>query len=180
MWATEGEDFGQYFSNQFTEAYEELDDAGWTTEYAWGGGGCDPCPGDPPDGDDLASLGMDEEYIHYGEYFFTRLHMRYTPQQVAEHGEVNLYPTNLTEQKQYRYIEYKWALEDIFPVCGVGMVENPGSCESDPTDQDPQSNPDDSIDIITENGCGGGCDGSGGAALGLWFLGAGLLRRRIK
>ena len=37
-----------------------------------------------------------------------------------------LYQSNLTDQMQYRYIEYKYELEDRFPICGVGMADDPG------------------------------------------------------
>ena len=137
MWETQGEEFGRFVADQFSSAYEEEDSAGWMLEYAWGGGGCDPCTGTPPDGTDLVSLGMNEEYVHYGQYYFTRLHMRYTPQQVQE--EVMLYSSNIFSQEQIRYIEYKPELEDRFPVCGVGMVEDPNSCDEIPGE--PSSDP---------------------------------------
>ena len=35
---------------QFKENYEEANDASWTVEYAWGGGGCDPCSLTPRSG----------------------------------------------------------------------------------------------------------------------------------
>jgi hypothetical protein len=174
MWDSEGEEFGQFVSSNFTDAYESEESAGWLLEYAWGGGNCDPCAGSPPDQADLVSLGMDEETVHYGNYYFTRLHMRYTPQQVEE--ELVLYHTNIAEQSQIRYIEYKEELEDRFPVCGIGMADNPGSCDEDGSGA---SGDDDlSSGDIREAGCGGGCDSSGGMLAGLWLLAAGLVSRR--
>jgi hypothetical protein len=168
MWDSEGEEFGEYYSSQFSDGYTDLEDAGWTMEYAWGGGGCDPCPGNPPDGNDLSSLGMDEDYIHYGDYFFTRLHMRYTPQQVEEHGEVTLYHTNIYDQEQYRFIQYKWELEDRFPTCGRATPENPGSCDGEPgaASEDTAG----ASGELREPGCGG-CSSGGFSAMGLWLLG---------
>ena len=174
MWETQGEEFGQYVSSNFTAAYESEDSAGWLLEYSWGGGNCDPCAGTPPDQTDLVSLGMNEETVHYGNYYFTRLHMRYTPQQVEE--ELVLYHTNIAEQSQIRYIEYKEELEDRFPVCGLGMVDDPGSCNGGggASDDDDELASGD----IRDAGCRGGCDSTGGAFAGLWLLAAGLLSRR--
>lgn len=194
MWETQGEEFGQFVSDQFSNGYEEEDSAGWMLEYAWGGGGCDPCTGTPPNGEDLVSLGMNEEYVHYGEYYFTRLHMRYTPQQAQE--EVMLYNSNIFSQEQIRYIEYKPELEDRFPVCGVGMVEDPDSCE-DPHGEpsgEPSSEPsgepssptsettdthDDHDHDDHEGGCGGCQSNSSTAPTLLLFLLPLILRRRI-
>ena len=135
MWESDGEEFGYFVSHQFTEAYEEEDSAGWMLEYAWGGGGCDPCSGTPPPQEDLVSLGLDSELVHYGQYYFSRLHARYTPQQATE--ELMLYHTNIFEQSQIRYIEYEPYLEDRFPVCGIGMVDDPQTC--DDVDGEPSS-----------------------------------------
>ena len=128
MWETQGEEFGTYYSDRFRQSYEAVNDAAWMVEYAWGGGGCDPCTGTPPNGEDLVSLGVDQELVHYSDYFFTRLHMRYAPDQVDE--ELMLYNSNLTDQIQQRYIIYKPEMEEHFPICDVGMVDNPGTCDN--------------------------------------------------
>ena len=39
-----------------------------------------------------------------------------------------LYSTNDTANTQLRYILYDRYLEDRYPVCGQGMVDDPGSC----------------------------------------------------
>lgn len=170
MWLSEGESFGEYYSDQFTKGYQGTTEAAWTMEYAWGGGGCDPCSGTPPDGDDLVSLGLNEEYIHYGEYFFTRLHMRYTPQQVDE--EIMLYLSGITDPDQYRFIEYNPQLEDRFEVCGVGMVDNPRSCDDQGSDGvDQQGN-------TTVGSSCGGCSGRAAASPIALFLGLISLYRR--
>ena len=119
-------EFGEYYAEQFTNGYEETENGAWTVEYAWGGGGCDPCSG-TLQMLLIVALGVNEELVHYSDYFFTRLHTRYTPAQATE--ELMLYQSNLTEQMQYRYIEYKYELEDRFPICGVGMADDPGSCD---------------------------------------------------
>ena len=176
MWdSLDEQSFGEYYAEQFTDAYEETDSGAWTVEYAWGGGGCDPCSGTPPDGSDLVALGLNEDLVHTSDYFFTRLHTRYTPAQATE--ELMLYQSNITDQEQYRFIEYKYELEDLFPVCGVGMVDEPGSCDN-PNEQTDPSNE----DSDTEQGCGGRSSGSsGGMTLGVWLIGLlGFSRRRSR
>ena len=128
MWESQGEEFGTYYSDRFRQNFEEVEDAAWMVEYAWGGGGCDPCPGTPPDGNDLISLGLEENRIHTSDYFFTRLHMRYAPAQIDE--ELMLYNSNLYDQIQQRYIVYKPEMEEHFPMCDLGMLENPGTCDN--------------------------------------------------
>ncbi|MEC7984447.1 MAG: DUF2330 domain-containing protein [Myxococcota bacterium] len=171
MWESEGEEFGTYYSDRFKTAYEAVDDAAWMVEYAWGGGGCDPCSGTPPDAEDLVSLGLDQDLVHYGDYYFTRLHMRYAPQQIDE--ELMLYNTNLYDQIQQRYIVYDEQLEDRFPVCDVGMVEDPGSCDSNPADGSSADG-----DSAAAQSCGG-C-ATGGIEIGLFGFVLGIMgiRRR--
>ena len=179
MWESEGETFGEFYAQKFRIAYEETNEGAWTTEYAWGGGGCDPCTGTPPDGTDLLSLGVEEELIHYSDYFFTRLHMRYTPDQADE--EVMLYNSNLYDQQQIRYIDYLYELEDSLPVCGLGMVDDPGTCsDTEEPSSEPTAEP-------TEEGseedpsAASSCSGcaSGGEPIGLiWLFGLLFSRRR--
>jgi len=40
--------------------------------------------------------------------------------------------TGRTDQEQMRYIDYVYELEDRFPICGVGMVSDPGTCNYAP------------------------------------------------
>ncbi len=169
LWQPENDQsFEEYFVQQFGDAYNEVNDGAWTVEYSWGGGGCDPCSGTPPDASDLVSLGVDEDLVHNSDYFFTRLHTRYTPAQATE--ELMLYHSNILDSAQYRFIEYKYELEDQFPTCGVGNVENPGSCDND-EDQN------DDLDNSTNTGCGG-CASGGTTALSLWLVSFWSLRRR--
>ena len=177
MWETQGEDFGDFYAQTFREAYETMEEGAWTTEYAWGGGGCDPCTGTPPDGTDLISLGVNEDLIHTSDYFFTRLHMRYTPEQADE--EVMLYNSNIMDQQQIRYIEYLYELEDSLRVCGLGMVDDPGTCFPQ---EEPSAEP--SNDVNEENqesSSASSCSGcaSGGEPIGfLWLFGLLFSKRR--
>ena len=170
LWETQGEEFGQFYADKFTTGYEAQNEGTYIVEYSWGGGGCDPCTGDPPSGNDLISLGVDEDSIYYSDYYFTRLHMRYTPEEADE--DLMLYHSNLTEFSQIRYIEHESFLEDRFPVCGEGMIENPGSCESFNTYEGDR-------DVNTTTGCGGCSAGGMEGVLGVWFMGTlAALRRR--
>ena len=56
----------------------------------------------------------------------SRLHIRYSPSAIT--GDLMLYPTRQTENSQQRYIDYNSSLEQEFPICGQGYVENGGSC----------------------------------------------------
>jgi hypothetical protein len=115
--------------DEFIPSYlEELDaslsgQAGWVTEYSWSlTTNCDPCTtGQGIVPDDLAALGFDG---YHG--WLTRLRVRYTPEQATQ--DLALYGTGRTESSQIRYIQYNPDLEYIFPVCGEGMVDNPGVC----------------------------------------------------
>lgn len=182
MWdSLEDQSFGEYYAEQFTNAYEETDSGAWTVEYAWGGGGCDPCSGTPPDASDLVALGLNEDLVHTSDYFFTRLHTRYTPAQATE--ELMLYQSNITDQEQYRFIEYKYELEDRFPICGVGMADEPGSCENPDESSEPSNeNTDTGENTNTDQGCGG-CSSraNGGMTLGIWLIGLlGFARQRSR
>lgn len=181
MWdPVDGQSFGDYYAEQFTNGYEETDSGAWTVEYAWGGGGCDPCSGTPPDASDLIALGVNEDLVHYSDYFFTRLHARYTPAQATE--ELMLYQSNLTEQMQYRFIEYKYELEDRFPICGEGMATDPGSCDDEEGSTSSNDNGPTEPDGYTatdsgNTGCGG-CSSGESLALSAWLMGLWGLRRR--
>lgn len=172
MWETEGESFQQFYADRFTEAYEDTPGAVWVTEYAWGGSGCDPCTGTPPDEQDLITLGYDQtlegDWRTVYNVYFTRLHMRYTPFEAGE--DLVLYHSNLDEQVQQRYITYETFLEDRFPVCDEGMRDDPGSCD------DPDGDDADGADIRA--GCGRSAKAAAAGFGVLALLGLAGLRRR--
>ena len=141
----EQEAFSTLYSDSFTAAVEGDgdDQANWVTEYGWSiqnsAVKCDPCPEgvDPsqpiPAGDVLTlGYGVDEGGLDTGwwgyspEFYFTRLHMRYTPHQAQE--DLLLYSSGLSDNTQHRFVVYEEYLEVEWPVCGEGFVENPGSC----------------------------------------------------
>ncbi len=64
----------------------------------------------------------------------TRLRMTYDPAEVTQ--DLVLYTTgDHKENRQIRYIGYDRRLEFVFPVCGVGYVDEPGMC-GDELDED--------------------------------------------
>ncbi|GDX83525.1 hypothetical protein LBMAG42_53360 [Deltaproteobacteria bacterium] len=181
----EGTSFGDHVDATLNAAFPADGQAHWVTEYSWDNGNCDPCT---PDGtlteEDLASLGFVPDY-HYGYgYNFTRLHIRYTPEQASQ--DLVLYSTGIATNTQLRYIEYNHELEDMFPICGLGMVNDPGSCPDtgeggEAGDGSETGDPADTASSILAGGDGCGCEGGGAAGVlgGLVLLTmAGRVRRR--
>ena len=169
----EGVALGDHVDGVLDAALPLTGEAQWVTEYAFQNGSCDPCS---PDGsvsaEDLESLGFDPDY-HYGyTYMFTRLHLRYAPEQITQ--DLVLYESGLTEQRQLRYIEYNLQMEDRFETCGLGMVDAPGSCEDD--DGEPWGAGDTDERALAGTGCG--CESAGAPAAGLILLAAAMARRR--
>ena len=127
MWEDGGEGFTGFYDAQFADAQASASRPGWVTEYTWSQNyHCDPCTGEPPDADDLSELGFTGDGW---DSHFTRLHLRYRPEQVDQ--DLVLYTSGVAATDQIRYIAYDEQLEDMFPVCGVGWVENPGTCDEE-------------------------------------------------
>lgn len=98
---------------------------GWVLEHAWSlTTSCDPCTattGLTPD--ELHALGLTTYHA-----FLTRLRVHYAKAQAAE--DLVLYDSGIYENQQTRFIRYDDRLESLFPVCGEGFVEDPGTCEA--------------------------------------------------
>ncbi|MDP2317386.1 MAG: DUF2330 domain-containing protein [Pseudomonadota bacterium] len=124
MWDDEGEGFGAFYMDQFEAAQATESRPGWVTEYSWSSAGCDPCSGNPPDDTQLAALGFAGEGF---DLHFTRLHLRYGPNDVDQ--DLTLYASGIATNEQVKYITYKSDLEDLYPICGEGMAEDPGTCD---------------------------------------------------
>ena len=181
------ESFGAYWLEQLSGAFGAS--PAYLTEYAYGNGHCDPCTGTPPTDEDLATLGWtpssggDDTGWGGGSsaYFFTRLHMRYGLVGVDE--DVTLYPSMDPTPSQIRYIQHESFLEDRFPVCGEGMVDDPGSCDDAGGSGDDSGGGIETTRSSAEPGDGGcGCStGASTGAGGLLALGAlalSVVRRR--
>ncbi len=122
-------DLGTYYADQLDAAFGGK--AGWLVEYSWeletvaGGNGyhCDPCTtviGIPED--QVHSLGLESYPAH-----LTRLRLRYSPEEATQ--DVALFSSGITGvTSQIRYIQANHDLEDLYPVCGEGFVEDPGTC----------------------------------------------------
>ena len=114
-----------YYGTQFAEAWEEQGTGeGWITEYAWATSSCDPCPTSPPTNEELEQAGYEGDSW---DSFFTRLRVRYTAEAATE--DIMLYTSGIRATEQIRFIDYNVEMEDRFEVCGIGMVEDPGTCE---------------------------------------------------
>jgi hypothetical protein len=101
--------------------------AGWVQEYVWAPAACDPCTGGGPLSEEaLRDVGFQG---NINNATITRLHVRYDPDAVD--GDLMLYSQNNTAQHQQRYILYKEALEEDFPICEQGWANNPGTCVMD-------------------------------------------------
>ena len=150
-----------------TTSFEES--ARWTIEYGWSPIGCDPCPeGWALDDATLAALGWQASAA---DSYLTRLRLRYGAGQV--HEDVHLYFTHDFATTQLRYISYDPQLEDIFPICGVGWAENPGTCGPAPDDEPAPA----VIEPKPKGGCLCATLPAGVSVSGMVLL-VGLLRRR--
>lgn len=160
LWQDQGDPFGEFYEGIFDAAYAEAEDAGWLPEYVWSPYGCDPCSSTPPSPEVLAELGVQDDWYP----LFTRIHMRYSPDQVG--ADLILYDSNMWNSDQMRYIEYEDYLEDRYPICGEGWAETPGTCD--------ETN---SSKITTRcDGCSQTGDSGSLGLLGLLLLG--LIRRK--
>jgi hypothetical protein len=133
MLPEEAEDFGHFYQEWFQEGIVEEGRATWTLEYGWPGYvKCDPCPDGSFSDNGLIPLEMLEGLGWQGEAedaYLSRLHMRYSPEAIDQ--DLSLYPSNrATLTIQERFIQYSWEMESRFPVCGVGWVPDPGSCDA--------------------------------------------------
>jgi hypothetical protein len=132
-------DFGHFYSETIADAFDE-EEASWLLEYAWSTGSCDPCSGDPPTQEQAEELGFEGDVW---SSFITRIRMRYTPDGASQ--DLMLYASGLNTSDQIRFIEYDEQMEDMFPVCGIGMVTDPGTCDDGSTgtgDEDPPEDDD--------------------------------------
>jgi uncharacterized protein (TIGR03382 family) len=175
----EGEDFGTFYEGEYARAIEG-DAAHWVAEYGWevknNAVKCDPCPegvnpGQPIPAGDVVTLGFGrgESGNNWDtgwswtlpEFYFTRLHMRFTPEQARQ--DLVLYASGITENTQLRYVVHEPYLEAAFPVCGAGWIANPGSC----ADVDPKYR---RRMRAAAREADGGCNATGAAGTGAWAL----------
>jgi hypothetical protein len=144
LWPDDG-DFADFYADRVAGALDSTDQAHWMVEYAWTvspwAPKCDPCPASPEGVDplpaaDLVALGMEGElgvdtqgdtggYVR--DFTFTRLRMRYTPEQATQ--DLALYSSGILDNTQQRYVRHAPHLEWDFPMCDGGWIDDdPGSC----------------------------------------------------
>jgi hypothetical protein len=121
-------------------------------EYACATGSCDPCPTEPPSNEELEQAGYAGDRW---DSYFTRLRVRYTPEAATQ--DIMLYTAGYMDNEQIRYILYNEDMEDRHPVCGIGMVDDPGTC-------DDESGSDSGGGSTGGGGSGGGSTGDDGGA----------------
>jgi hypothetical protein len=161
LWRPRSETFGEFYEGQFADAVEVAGGTAWALEYQWMGGKCDPCASDPLEKRDLKDFGFRGGPR---DAVLTRLHLRMHPEDVSQDLLLVRQPSSW--QQQMRFIRWEHELEDTFPVCGLGWVENPGSCYDD------EEGPEDGPTRIPPG------SGQGRAAVGLTPLLLVFLRRR--
>jgi hypothetical protein len=148
------EDFGGYYHDELRGTHPSEEEPAWTTEYNWTlysltqdtGYHCDPCTVEVEelyDAGELEALGFHDPtdgmtatgYYGYGYSsgmmgngaLLTRIRMVYDPEDI--HEDLVLYTKGThAENRQIRYIRYDRGLEFLYPICGVGYVEDPGVC----------------------------------------------------
>ena len=121
-------DFDTWYANAVSDALSGQEEAGWLFEYGWAPYHCDPCP----DGEALSDALVQELGFTGGSWaaYFSRIRMRYTPEQAT--ADLVLYNTGITDNEQVRIISYNENMEDRFPICDEGFVtDNPGDCEEE-------------------------------------------------
>ena len=157
-----------FVDGRFVAALATEERPGWVLEYGWTPSGCDPCAGDPLADEDLQALGWEGETW---DAYFSRIHMRYAPQDVDQ--DLVFYGSGIESFTQLRYIEHAPELEDRYPNCVTGWSDDPGSCDDDDTPADETPNPnDDDPPVIEEEGKWGCAVAplTPGLALGLFAL----------
>lgn len=173
----EGEDadFGATWQAKVDAAFGE--DVGWVREYSWMPTSCDPCPeGGALSPETLSAFGYEGDP---NTAYFTRLHMRYRPDQIT--ADLQLYASGVVAPDQMRFITYMHELESTYPICGVGMVpaEEAGTC-ADTTDSATPMSGESASDEATTGGCATSAGPRGwlAAAMAAFFSATLLLRRR--
>lgn len=163
-----------FYEAQFAAAMAGSSRPGWLLEYSWAPSSCDPCSGDPLTEEELQTMGWAGDT---SGVTFTRLHMRYSPEDVDQ--DLVLYSSGLSTVTQVRYITYAEDLEESFPICGEGWASDPGSCDGEDPD-DGEDDPADSDDEAIKGeeprrSCGLGAGVGLGPVLGALAL---ISRRR--
>ncbi len=76
--------FHSFYAELFDETLRKENNRAVVTEYAWDTASCDPCPGPPLDGAEIATLGANRLGNADGSWVVTRLHTRYSKDSLSE------------------------------------------------------------------------------------------------
>ena len=177
LWEPEADEpFTEFYANRLSSAHS-APGANWVVEYSWGQMHCDPCTGVTPDASDMVALGVSQENVEDGDLWFTRLHLRYAPDDV--NAPLALYHSDITTSRQQRYIQHEGWLQEFFEVCDQGWLEPEDACEDSEYYQDGDDNELDWDSEDDAKGCGGCATTGATPAAGLLLMGLlGLARRR--
>jgi len=175
----DAEAFGSFYKAQFAQAVATTGAPKWLLEYGWSSASCDPCAEEPISDEEVQAFGFDGTSP---DAYLSRIHMRYGPSDITQ--DLLLYASGESSSTQVRYIQYVEELEEFLPVCGIGMVEDGGTCEpnehtgepedtgtpqhTDHPDDDPP-NDDEHTDSEEATGCASG-SGCGHTPLLQWSL----------
>jgi hypothetical protein len=143
-WGDSGEDFGEFYEDQFTSAWAEQDAAAWTVEFAGGSFyDCNPCSGVYLWEEDVNALGWAGD--PWGTHL-TRLHMRYTPEQAYQ--DLMLYGSGIYEQKTTSFADD----EEYNYTCVTQFCDGSWTPGNEPPDDDGEAG-----ELVIGDGLGGGC-----------------------
>jgi MYXO-CTERM domain-containing protein len=151
IWLNDADDFNAFYDQQFTEAWQELDDAGWTVEFAGTYYDCNPCTGVYISPEQVAELGFDESA---GDHHLTRIKMRYTPEQAVQ--DLMLYSSGIYEPEVTAFADDNSLNRKCVDACDGSFTAEDG----DDTGPDDDNGDDGSGDGGSGDG-GSGDDGSG-------------------
>ncbi len=154
---------------QWQAALDTSARAPWVSEFGWLSGKCDPCANDQVLTDaDLGAIGFDGLAE---DSFFTRIHMRYRPDQID--ADVALYESGVTDRWQLRYIDHTAAMEEFFAVCDGTEAASGSACEPPPEPDTGDADPPSEAASAPSGGTGGLCSG-----VAIVMIGAALRTRR--
>lgn len=136
MWEPEADEtLGQYYARRLDDAF--AGQAGWLVEYSIpviGQAACDPCTTDSPLFlSELPRYGWHDDAVDIdsgvtsGGAHLTRMRVRYTAEQAT--SDLQFAMAGPVDMSQIRFIQYVEELESRFPVCGLGLVDDPGTCD---------------------------------------------------
>ena len=169
--------FAEFYGGQFEAAWNAVDDAGWTVEFSGGPADCNPCTSVFPTETDAAELGYTGALD--GAYF-TRLHLRYTPEQAQQ--DLVLYHSRIDDPEVTSFADDNASNRECIDVCGAvpdDEIEDTGDTDEPGDTDDTRADPPASDADEGDGGCGCATPATGmGGAWVVAGIGAMLAGRR--